>query len=108
MTDLTAELTDTEKQWADNLEAVAIENAERMALLMDSERPRFVRTVMKRNRVVYAIWYVGDYRHVYCIKGSNTPEGTIVQCTAFLVKSVDDAFGMQQDWGDGDLTLIVH
>jgi hypothetical protein len=54
-----------------------------------------------RSEVVFAIWYAGNERHCYCIKGMATPEGAEVETTAFIVGSAADAEGMKLNWGDG-------
>jgi hypothetical protein len=90
----------TDREFTDALEQIGLQNAGVLKKLPVKKRRAFVRKSMQRSKIVYAIWYVDDERHCYCIKGINQPEG-YQKVTAFIVGSVVDAEGMQRDWGDG-------
>jgi hypothetical protein len=89
----------SDTEFADALERVAAKNAEVLESMQAKDRPTYVRSLMKRSKVVFAIWYTRDERHCYCIKGRRTPAGK-VQATAFIVGCAADAEGMKRAWGD--------
>lgn len=100
-------MTDDDTRWGDALEAIAIENSLTPGKMPEEARPKYVKWAMKKAKVVYAVWRDGDHRICYCIKGANTPEGTLVRPTAFIVAGAESALGMQRDWGDG-VPRVVH
>jgi hypothetical protein len=97
-----AQLMQSDTEFADALEEVAEQHDAELEKLPRSEWGKYVRSVMKRNKVVFAIWYTkDDERHCYCIKGMDTPEWARVAMTAFLVGDAGDAEKMKLYWGDG-------
>jgi hypothetical protein len=92
----------SDTEFADALEEVAERHDAELEKLPPSEWGKYVRKVMQRNKVVFAIWYTNDdERHCYCIKGMDTPEGARVEMTAFVVGDAEDAEQMKLYWGDG-------
>ena len=87
--------------WGDAIEAVAVEYSTVLGKITKKARRGYVKQVMRKSEVVYAVWQDGENRICYCIKGANTPDGTLVTFSAFLVADFESALGMQRDWGDG-------
>jgi hypothetical protein len=92
----------SDTEFVDALEEVAEQHGAELERLPHREWGKYVRNVIRRNKVVFAIWYTKeDERHCYCIKGMETPEGARVAMTAFLVGDAEDAEQMKLYWGDG-------
>ena len=98
----------TEQEFGDFLEASAIKNSMVLEALPPGKHREYVYNAVKTNPVVFAIWYSGNERICYCIKGKATPEGKQVKPIAFIVKGAEDAFAMEADWGDGPQTGTRH
>jgi len=94
----------TDSEFADAVEKIAAQTADVLATMPERDRHRYVRQVMKRSKLVFAIWHTDEDRYVWCVKGLNTPEGTMVRAAAFFVRSEADAIGMRRDWGDGAIS----
>jgi hypothetical protein len=91
----------SDTEFVEGLEQIAERHAAALESLTPKDRKSYVRDAMKGSKVVFAIWYAGNERHCYCIKGMATPEGAKVATTAFIVGSAADAEGMKVNWGDG-------
>jgi hypothetical protein len=85
----------------------AVKHADNLKHMKQRDRRRYVRDVMQEAEVVFAVWYEGDDRYIFCIKGINTTEAKRVSFHAIFVKSEADALGIRREWGDGELPTWV-
>jgi hypothetical protein len=93
------------RQWAEELEALAYNNARAMKSLSPHEMHKRVERAMKIAEMVYVLWQEGEALYIHCIKGAGTPEGKMTEMTAIWVRSEADALAMKHEWGDGPATL---
>ena len=81
------------------VDALARENADRLATMTERQQHRYVRRSISDHDVVFVIWEEGENLHYYQIKG----RGRLgrLKTTAFAVKGRADSIGMAEEWGGG-------
>jgi hypothetical protein len=81
------------------VDALAHENADRLATMTERQQHRYVRRSIRVHEVVFVIWEEDENQHHYQIK----ERGRLgrLSSTAFFVRGRADAIGMAEEMGDG-------
>ena len=96
------DLSCNEDEFIETVVELARENSELLAELSPRQRRKFVRLAVEGSRVAFAVWQEGNTIHLYCLKGRDIlGTGRAGNTTAIVVKSMLDAIGIANDYGDG-------